>query len=126
MVSTAAPAFPLSWCSDASQVLASRQLLLFSQHLLPLARCDRASSTLLTKNSRPPSCSCSIAGLKLDNDVTVVAMQDGNVLPLPPNAGTRDADGNVRAAMPAASCVAYTTSSLHVHIFCVAALCVAH
>jgi hypothetical protein len=35
--------------------------------------------------------------------VTVVAMQDGNVLPLPANQGTTDADGNVRLADCAAS-----------------------
>lgn len=37
-----------------------------------------------------------IAGVKLDRDVNVVAMADGQVLPLPPGAGMyRPSDGKV-------------------------------
>jgi hypothetical protein len=36
-----------------------------------------------------------IAGVKLDREVNVVAMADGQVLPLPPNSGGIGPDGKV-------------------------------
>lgn len=36
-----------------------------------------------------------IAGVKLDNDVTVVGMADGSSIPLPPGSGMVDKDGKV-------------------------------
>lgn len=42
----------------------------------------------------PPQIS-EIAGLKLDSDVTIVAMADGSSVPLPPGSGMVDKDGKV-------------------------------
>jgi hypothetical protein len=40
-----------------------------------------------------------IAGVKLDREVNVVAMADGQVLPLPPNSGGIGPDGKVSRSL---------------------------
>lgn len=44
-----------------------------------------------------------IAGVKLDREVNVVAMADGQMLPLPPNSGVIGPDGKVRRLAAAAA-----------------------
>jgi hypothetical protein len=64
-----------------------------------------------------------IAGVKLDKDVTVVAMADGSSIPLPPGSGMIDKDGKVGALLLGLGFAAKPCFRPSVHVLCARVYC---